>query len=117
VLVPFSENQRYDLVIDEGDELIRVQCKTGRLRQGAVRFATCSMRYHHPNNQGTRNYRHSYEGQADLFGIYCPEIDSVYLVPVASVGKVMGYLRVHPTKNNQTKKVRWAHDYELKLPG
>lgn len=35
VLLPFSENQRYDLVIDEGDRFVRVQCKTGRLRQGA----------------------------------------------------------------------------------
>jgi PD-(D/E)XK endonuclease len=27
--VPFGGNTRYDLVIDEGDRLARVQCKTG----------------------------------------------------------------------------------------
>ena len=36
VLVPFGENTRYDLVIDDGSALRRVQCKTGRLRRGAV---------------------------------------------------------------------------------
>ena len=47
--VPFGENTRCDLIIERGDELLRVQCKTGRLRQGAVRFKVCSVYAHHPN--------------------------------------------------------------------
>ncbi len=47
VLVPFGENTRYDLVIDDGQDLARVQCKTGRLRKGAVIFAVCSCYGHH----------------------------------------------------------------------
>jgi hypothetical protein len=39
ILVPFGENTRYDLVIDDGARLLRVQCKTGRLREGAVTFS------------------------------------------------------------------------------
>jgi len=42
IYMPFGENTRVDLVIDDGNELARVQCKTGRLRGGAVRFRTCS---------------------------------------------------------------------------
>jgi hypothetical protein len=42
VSVPFGENCRYDLVVDRAGDLTRVQCKTGRLRDGAVRFATAS---------------------------------------------------------------------------
>ena len=34
VLMPFGENTRYDLVIDRCGSLSRVQCKTGRLRDG-----------------------------------------------------------------------------------
>jgi hypothetical protein len=49
LLVPFGENTRYDLVIDDGSRLARVQCKTGRLRDGAVVFSTCSSYAHHPN--------------------------------------------------------------------
>jgi hypothetical protein len=39
IFLPFGENSRCDLAIDIGDRLVRVHCKTGRLRQGAVRFA------------------------------------------------------------------------------
>ena len=51
--LPFGENTRCDVVIDEGWRLARVQCKTGRLRQGAVRFKVCSVYAHHPNPKAT----------------------------------------------------------------
>ncbi len=117
VLRPFGENQRYDLLIEDGDRFIRVQCKTGRLRQGAVRFNTCSVNYHHPSNRGSKDYRHDYRGAADAFGVYCPDTDRVYIVPVDEVGTNVAALRVEPTKNSQRKRVRWAEDYELKSPG
>jgi PD-(D/E)XK endonuclease len=47
VLVPFGENLRYDLAIDNGSRLARVQCKTGRLRAGAIRSNVCSTYAHH----------------------------------------------------------------------
>jgi hypothetical protein len=117
VLIPFGENQRYDLLIDEDDKFTRVQCKTGRLRAGVVRFSTCSFTYHHPNNRGSKEYSHTYYGQADLFGVYCADTGAVYLVPVEDVGVREGTLRVAPTKNSQAKKVRWASQYELKSAG
>jgi len=43
VLLPFGDNQRYDLVIHHNNEFIRVQCKTGRLRNGAIVFNTISI--------------------------------------------------------------------------
>jgi hypothetical protein len=61
-----------------------------------------------------RTYRHDYGGEADAFGIYCPENDGVYLVPVNEVGKVAAALRVEATRNNQSKKIRWARDYEVR---
>ncbi len=115
--IPFGENQRYDLVIEEDDgRFVRVQCKTGRLRRGTVRFNACSFTYHHPDNRGTRPYMHNYRGAADLFGVYCPETDAVYLVPVDEIGVRRGSLRVEAARNNQAKKIRWARDFELK-PG
>ncbi len=117
VLLPFSENVRYDLVLDEGGSFVRVQCKTGRLRDGAIWFATCSSTYHHPNARGVRNSQHSYVDQADLFGVYCPELDRVYLVPVDDVPMKSAALRVTPARNNQAKGIRWARDYELPPPG
>ncbi len=70
VLVPFGENTRYDLVIDDGESLKRVRCKTGRLREGGIRFAACSSYAHHPN---PKMVVRDYLGQIDYFGVYCPE--------------------------------------------
>ena len=117
ILMPFGENFRYDLLIDEGDSFVRVQCKTGRLRDGAVWFPTCSTTYHHPNNQGKKTYQHPYHGQADVFGVYCPELDKVYMVPVSHAPKRDCALRVDAPRNGQTKRIRLASDYELQLPG
>ena len=112
ILLPFGENQRYDLVIEDKDGFIRVQCKTGRLQKtGAIKFNTCSSTYHHPNAPTRYGNSQDYRGEADLFGVYCPENDSVYMVPVDSVGTRSAFLRIAETQNNQRKGVRWARDY------
>ena len=41
--LPFGENTRCDLILERDGFLDRVQCKTGRLRKGAVVFA-CAAR-------------------------------------------------------------------------
>ena len=114
ILLPFGENQRYDLVIDTGSEFIRVQCKTGRLRNGVIRFNACSSTYHHPNRSEFQFYQRAYYGQADVFGIYCPDNKKTYLVPVSHIGKRAGSLRIDRTLNNQALGIRWAGDYELR---
>ena len=44
VLVPHGVNHRYDFVIDQGDRFLRIQCKTGRLRNGAIDVQPASVR-------------------------------------------------------------------------
>jgi PD-(D/E)XK endonuclease len=57
---------------------------------------------------------HRYDAdQIDLFLVYCPETDRVYAVGVDEVGSGYGFLRVAPTANGQSKRIRWAADYEL----
>jgi hypothetical protein len=56
IAVPFGENTRYDLILDDGAELLRIQCKTGRLRNGAVEFSTASSYAHHPNEKSTQRH-------------------------------------------------------------
>ena len=47
--LPFGENTRCDLVLEAAGKLVRLQCKTGRLRDGAVAFSVCSNYGHHRN--------------------------------------------------------------------
>ncbi len=107
VLLPFGENHRYDMVVEDGGKFVRIQCKTGRLRNGAVEFNTCSYHYHRGAKKKT------YHGCADVFGVYCPDNGMSYLVPVDGVSDRMCRMRVDVPKNNQTKGIRLAKDYEI----
>src|SRR6266568_7739757 len=111
VFVPFGKNTRCDLVIDDGTRLARVQCKTGRLRAGAVRFAVCSCYGHHLHPGEARR---DYHGEIDYFVVHCPDTTGVYLVPIEHLPvKVEATLRVEPARNCQRRGIRLAADYEI----
>lgn len=108
LIAPFTDNRRYDLVIDDGERFLRVQVKTGRLRDGAVIFPTSSSQAHRGRG------RQSYRGSCELFAVYCPDNDAVYLVPVDDVGAAKCRLRIDPAGNGQRAGVRWASTYVLR---
>ena len=111
VALPFGENTRYDLIVDRSGRLSRVQCKTGRLRDGTVRFATSSTYAHLPS---PRELRRHYLGQIDEFAVYCPETNSVYLIPISEVQtRASAYLRVDPPRNSQTQGIRLASRFHV----
>jgi hypothetical protein len=110
-MLPFGENTRYDLIVDVEGRLARVQCKTGRLRFGAVEFATCSFYAHHRNPKVTKR---DYIGEVDYFAVYCPTTTGVYLIPMSDLKtRSMAKLRVEPPRNNQRRFIRFASDYEI----
>ena len=108
LIAPFTDNRRYDLVIDDGERFLRVQVKTGRLRDGAVIFPTSSSQAHRGRG------RQSYRGACELFAVYCPDNEGVYLVPVDEVGEAKCRLRVEPAANGQQSGLRWAAQYALR---
>jgi hypothetical protein len=111
VSIPFGENVRYDLITDDGHRLARVQCKTGRLRQGAVLFNVCSCYGHHLRPGEARR---DYQGQVDYFVVYCPDTKGVYLVPIDDLPVTnQASLRVEPSRNGQQVGIRNAADYEI----
>ena len=109
VLRPLSANERYDLVLDLGGAFLRLQCKTGRLRKGAIVFSAHSCR----SNRNGIHVR-SYTDEADVFVVHCPDTDRIYAVPVGESGVLKtASLRVTAPANGQTKGIRWAADHEL----
>jgi hypothetical protein len=103
---PFGSGHKYDLVADDGQNLFRVQCKTGRVRNGVLVFNAYSM----PGNKAKKC---GYRGLADLFAVLNPIDGKVFLVPVEEVGINEVYLRLSPTGNSQAQGIRWAAKYEL----
>jgi hypothetical protein len=109
VLKPVMAHSRYDLVIEVAGEFKKVQCKTGRISNGAVEFNTNSVEWKTGRIAKGRHYR----GDIDYFLVYCEEINGVYLVPVEDVGVHHARLRIQPTRNNQAKSILWAKDYAI----
>ena len=105
VYVPFGEGSPCDLIVERGEELARVQVKSGRVRKECVEFNTCST----DHGRG----RLSSLGRADVFGVWVPEVDRVLIVPVGEVARYRGYLRLAPARNNQKRGVRYASDYAV----
>ena len=64
MLSPFGDNERYDLVIEEGDEFYRLQVKTARTENGRLQFETRS------TGTLTRTIeKESYEGDIEAFAV------------------------------------------------
>jgi hypothetical protein len=104
VLQPFGEGHPFDLVLHVDGTFIRVQCKTAWARPGCLVFNA------HATDHGRGQL--SYEGRADVFGVYFPGNGKVYLVPVGTL-RTESRLRLIPTRNNQTRRVRLAADYAI----
>lgn len=104
---PFGSGHKYDLVADDGQNLYRIQCKTGRVRMGVLKFNAYSV-------SGNGGNKQSYKGLIDLFAVYNPSNEKVYLVPIDDVGTTEVHLRFSPTGNGQTQRIRWADSYSLK---
>lgn len=91
VAVPWGNNQRYDLIVDLGDRLLRAQCKTGTYSNGAVNFPTSS--------KSGGKVRKNYVGQIDCFLVYCRDLDKVYKVDIGVAPKNSMTLRVDALKS------------------
>ena len=104
----FAADSRVDLIYEDDDGFHRVQCKTSRLvGDDVVSFWTCS---------NTNRVRKDYRGEVDVFGVYSPQLDQVFIVPVDHAPLRGCYLRLTPARNGQSKGVHWARDYLLEAP-
>lgn len=110
VSLPFGDGHPYDFVVDDGKNMHRIQCKTGRLRNGAVRFNTASTL----GARGGLLSRRGYIGRADLFAVFCQATGGTYLIAVASTPKAQCNIRVAPSLNGQQRLVRLGEECALK---
>lgn len=105
VFVPFGSGHPFDLAVYVPEAgFLRVQCKRGWALRGCVVFNA----YSTDHGSGP----HGYAGLADLFGVYFPPSDEVFLAPIDAVG-ARGRLRLEPPRNNQRKRIRLAADFEI----
>ena len=110
VLRPFPDGRRYDLVIDTGARLLRVQCKWGR-RQGAVIIVTFVTCRHTPHGYVRSKYT---KDEIDGIAVYCHELKRCFYLPIDLVaGRSAIHLRLSPAANNQETAINYADDYDF----
>lgn len=110
ILMPYGDGQRYDLVIDGPDGFRKVQCKTGRLSDDGSVIA-----FNAQSTSAHGSVTRSYKGEVDYFGVYCPQLDKTYLIPMSDdLPDTEIALRILPSKNNQINGCRSAAEYEVK---
>jgi PD-(D/E)XK endonuclease len=106
VSLPFGGGAAYDLVVDTGIRFIKVQVKTGKLEAGCILY---NARRHRGSKHNTfSRYR---ENEIDVFAVWCPSNQNLYVVPAEHPLSVAGRLRIVETQNFQQKKIKWAQDY------
>jgi hypothetical protein len=107
VFEPIRDSCRSDLVAEVGDELYRVQIKSGWYSEGKVKFNTRSVTDHDGNK-----YESDYVGDVDVFAVYCSEVDQVYWIPIEDTPSTKMALRVEEAKQDDSR-INWAEDYLL----
>ena len=124
VLIPWGGRRRYDIAyivtvehrnfgffVHRESYLVRIQVKVGRLTsdESGIDFNTTSV---HPRDG--KHFRRDYVGEAEYFGVYCPELDRVYMVPVTEAPR-SGHmiLRLTPPKTGQKGGYHIAKAYEI----
>lgn len=106
--IPFGENTGIDLIVQDGNNLVRVQTKTGRKVNNSIEFAGVST-----YKINGKNVIKNYDGKIDLFAVYYPPLDKVYFMPLALArGKSKIYLSFaassrHPDVKLATNFEQW----------
>ncbi len=110
VLRPIAEGRRYDLVLDLGPKLLRVQCKWAALEGDVVVVRTRTCR-HTPSGYVRTTYCAQ---EVDGVAAYCGALDRCFWLPIADVAdQTMVHLRLTPAANHQRRRLKWAEQYSF----
>ena len=110
VLRPLTEGRRYDLIIDTGPRLLRVQCKWGRRQGNVVVVKTSTQRLTPAGYVGTTYHADEIDGIA----VYCEELKRCFYLPIEiAAGRRVFHLRLAPAANNQELAINWAAHHEF----
>lgn len=108
VLIPWGEDNRYDIVSEKNGVFKRIQVKYATPKDGAVevRIRSC-------NNY---NIIHYSSRDIDIIAVYSPEQNKVYFVPLNGIkNRSTCRLRLKPAKNKQRKFIVMASKYESRF--
>ncbi|WP_089649773.1 group I intron-associated PD-(D/E)XK endonuclease [Halobacterium hubeiense] len=107
VSIPFGDNDKYDLIVDDDGRLLRIQCKTAwETKTGTIRFNT-----HSQTTRDGEYHESTYHDAVDAFVVRYPETDDLYWIDVAEATDQKMELRFSAEIDHPA--INWASDYEF----
>jgi len=108
VLIPWGEDNRYDIVSEKNGIFKRIQVKYATPKDGTieVRIRSC-------NNY---NIIHYSPKDIDIIAVYSSDLNKVYFVPLNKIkNRSLCKLRLLPAKNKQKRFVVMATHFESRF--
>ena len=107
VSVPFGDNDKYDLIVDDGTTLYKIQCKTGWSNKAeTIRFNT-----HSQTTKDGNYHEHTYHGSIDAFFVYYPVNGQFYWIDIDDATDQKMELRFEAEIDHPS--INWALEYEF----
>lgn len=106
-----NTDARYDLIVDTGAQLLRVQCKWISRRRDVLVLSTRGSWF----SPGRGYVRSQYAAEdVDAIAGYCEETGRCYVLPAAlAAGQSQFHLRLDRARNGQRVAVHWAAEFEF----
>lgn len=96
---PLAEYAAYDLIVDTGEKMLRIQVKARSITKGAVVVQNAS---------ANRRYK---ENDFDIVACLCIDTDEIAVFAREDITGATNNFRIVESKNNQAIGVRFFKDY------
>lgn len=108
--VPLDEGAKYDLIADDSETLIRIQCKYTESDGEVVVVRPCSRT--HVGFKATKRVKYT-KSNVDYVAVYDATTGVCFYIHASELGEGKAELRLRlvPAKNGQEEGIRWAKDY------
>lgn len=107
VLLPFGDNEKYDLVIDINGRFQSVQVKNRLLKEGKIMV---DLRH----RIGVKRIKYeTYFNKVDFIAVWCEKINRCFLMPLERIGKKTSITLDKPKNNSSITKVIWSDEFDF----
>ena len=107
-----GDNAHYDLIVNRGNNLERVQVKTAHIKGNIIKAGLKSNGYKLKDGKAILFSEHYSPAELELFALYCPDNDKVYIIPNMQLMHDIS-LRIEHSSAGNGKPIRYAKDYEI----
>lgn len=113
LFAPIGDGCRIDYIAEINGELKKVQIKYVSAYKDKIQVSFAKTQNGRRNEDGSPIIKLYRKDEVDLFFVFCPDTNKWYNIPIELASNQRCFaLRLHPTKNNQSKGVNIASEFE-----